>query len=381
MIIGVPKEIKNNENRVGITPAGVVAYKKGGHEVIIESSAGLGSGFTDQDYLDVGAQITKSTKEAWDVDMVIKVKEPIREEYKYFKENLILYTYLHLAPEPELTKALLESKVTGIAYETIQLDSGALPLLTPMSEVAGRMSVQIGAHFLENSKGGKGVLLGGIPGVAPGNVVIVGAGVVGTNAAKMAVGLGANVTILDVNITRLSQIDDMFQGRVRTLASNTYNIAETVKTADLLIGAVLIPGSRAPQLVSKEMIQTMQKGSVVVDVAVDQGGSIETIDRITTHSNPTYEVYGVVHYAVANMPGACARTSTMGLSNVTVPYGLQIANKGYRQAALDNPILAKGINVVNGKIVYKAVADAHGLPYTDLQVELAADSTSALAVK
>ncbi|UPW81713.1 alanine dehydrogenase [Lysinibacillus sp. Ag94] len=381
MIIGVPKEIKNNENRVGITPAGVVAYKKGGHEVIIESSAGLGSGFTDQDYLDVGAQITKSTKEAWDVDMVIKVKEPIQEEYKYFKENLILYTYLHLAPEPELTRALLESKVTGIAYETIQLDSGALPLLTPMSEVAGRMSVQIGAQFLENSKGGKGVLLGGIPGVAPGNVVIVGAGVVGTNAAKMAVGLGANVTILDVNITRLSQIDDMFQGRVRTLASNTYNIAEAVKTADLLIGAVLIPGSRAPQLVSKEMIQTMQKGSVVVDVAVDQGGSIETIDRITTHSNPTYEVYGVVHYAVANMPGACARTSTMGLSNVTVPYGLQIANKGYRQAALDNPALAKGINVVNGKIVYKAVADAHGLPYTDLQVELAADSTSALAVK
>ena len=229
MIIGIPKEIKNNENRVGITPAGVVAYKKGGHEVIIESSAGLGSGFTDQDYLDVGAQITKSTKEAWDVDMVIKVKEPIQEEYKYFKENLILYTYLHLAPEPELTKALLDSKVTGIAYETIQLDSGALPLLTPMSEVAGRMSVQIGAQFLENSKGGKGVLLGGIPGVAPGNVVIVGAGVVGTNAAKMAVGLGANVTILDVNITRLSQIDDMFQGRVRTLASNTYNIAEAVK--------------------------------------------------------------------------------------------------------------------------------------------------------
>lgn len=381
MIIGVPKEIKNNENRVGITPAGVVAYKNGGHEVIIESSAGVGSGFTDQDYLDVGAQITKSTKEAWDVDMVIKVKEPIQEEYKYFKENLILYTYLHLAPEPELTKALLESKVTGIAYETIQLDTGALPLLTPMSEVAGRMSVQIGAQFLENSKGGKGVLLGGIPGVGSGNVVIVGAGVVGTNAAKMAVGLGANVTMLDVNMTRLSQIDDMFQGRVRTLASNAYNIAEAVKTADLLIGAVLIPGSRAPQLVSKEMIQTMQEGSVVVDVAVDQGGSIETIDRITTHSNPTYEVYGVVHYAVANMPGAVARTSTMGLSNVTVPYGLQIANKGYRQAALDNPVLAKGINVVNGKIVYKAVADAHGLPYTDLQVELAADSTPALAVK
>lgn len=381
MKIGVPKEIKNNENRVGITPAGVVAYKNGGHDVIIESGAGLGSGFTDQDYLDVGAQITKSAKEAWDVDMVIKVKEPIQEEYKYFKENQILYTYLHLAAEPELTNALLESKVTGIAYETIQLDTGALPLLTPMSEVAGRMSVQIGAQFLENSKGGKGVLLGGIPGVGSGNVVIVGAGVVGTNAAKMAVGLGANVTMLDVNMTRLSQIDDMFQGRVRTLASNAYNIAEAVKTADLLIGAVLIPGSRAPQLVSKEMIQTMQEGSVVVDVAVDQGGSIETIDRITTHSNPTYKVYGVVHYAVANMPGAVARTSTMGLSNVTVPYGLQIANKGYRQAAIDNPVLAKGINVVNGKTVYKAVADAHGLPYTDLQVELAADLTPVLAVK
>lgn len=381
MKIGVPKEIKNNENRVGITPAGVVAYKNSGHDVIIESGAGLGSGFTDQDYLDVGAQITKSAKEAWDVDMVIKVKEPIQEEYKYFKENQILYTYLHLAAEPELTNALLESKVTGIAYETIQLDTGALPLLTPMSEVAGRMSVQIGAQFLENSKGGKGVLLGGIPGVGSGNVVIVGAGVVGTNAAKMAVGLGANVTMLDVNMTRLSQIDDMFQGRVRTLASNAYNIAEAVKTADLLIGAVLIPGSRAPQLVSKEMIQTMQEGSVVVDVAVDQGGSIETIDRITTHSNPTYKVYGVVHYAVANMPGAVARTSTMGLSNVTVPYGLQIANKGYRQAAIDNPVLAKGINVVNGKAVYKAVADAHGLPYTDLQVELAADLTPVLAVK
>ena len=366
MIIGIPKEIKNNENRVGITPAGVAAFKKYGHEVWIETNAGLGSGFTDQDYSDVGACIVSTAKEAWSAEMVIKVKEPLPEEYKFFYEGLILYTYLHLAPEPELTKALVEKKVTAIAYETIQLDNRALPLLTPMSEVAGRMSIQIGAQFLEKPKGGKGVLLGGVPGVAPGEVVIIGGGIVGTNAAKMAVGMGANVTILDVNIDRLRQLDDMFEGRLKTLASNSYNIAESVKKADLLIGAVLIPGARAPQLVTKEMIQTMRPGSVVVDVAIDQGGSIETIDHITTHSNPTYEKYGVIHYAVANMPGAVARTSTMALTNVTIPYGVEIANKGYIQAALENKSLAKGINVIDGTVTYKAVAEAHGYLYVTI---------------
>ncbi|MCY7493661.1 alanine dehydrogenase [Bacillus safensis] len=366
MIIGVPKEIKNNENRVGITPAGVAAFKKHGHEVWIETNAGLGSGFTDQEYSDIGARIVSTAKEAWSAEMVIKVKEPLPVEYKFFHEGLILYTYLHLAPEPELTKALIEKNVTAIAYETIQLDNQALPLLTPMSEVAGRMSIQIGAQFLEKHKGGKGVLLGGVPGVTPGEVVIIGGGIVGTNAAKMAVGLGANVTILDVNVDRLRQLDDMFEGRLKTLASNSYNIAESVKKADLLVGAVLIPGTRAPRLVTKEMIQTMRPGSVVVDVAIDQGGSIETIEQTTTHSNPTYEKYGVIHYAVANMPGAVARTSTQALNNVTIPYGVEIANKGYIQAALDNKPLAKGINVVDGIVTYQAVAEAHGYSHVSI---------------
>lgn len=366
MIIGVPKEIKNNENRVGMTPASVVVFKNNGHEVLIETGAGLGSGFTNEDYIAAGAKIASSAKEAWSADMVIKVKEPLPEEYGYFREGLILYTYLHLAPEPELTKALVDKKVVAIAYETIQLDNRSLPLLTPMSEVAGRMSVQIGAQFLEKSKGGKGVLLGGVPGVAPAEVVIVGGGIVGTNAAKMAVGLGANVTLLDISADRLRQLDDQFQGRLNTLMSNSYNIAEAVKKADLLVGAVLIPGARAPRLVTEEMVKSMQPGAVIVDVAIDQGGSIETIDRITTHSEPTYEKHGVLHYAVANMPGAVARTSTMALTNVTIPYGVQIANKGYRQAALDNQALAKGINVVDGKVTFKAVAEAHGYTYVSI---------------
>lgn len=374
MIIGVPKEIKNNENRVGITPAGVIAFRKNGHEVWVETNAGLGSGFTDQDFIEAGAIITSTAKVAWDADMVIKVKEPLAEEYEFFHEGLILYTYLHLAPEPQLTTALVDNKVIAIAYETIQLDNGSLPLLMPMSEVAGRMSIQIGAQFLENSKGGKGVLLGGVPGVSPANVVIIGGGIVGTNAAKMAIGLGANVTILDVNTDRLRQLDDMFTGRLKTLVSNSYNITESVKTADLLVGAVLVPGARAPQLVTEEMIKTMQPGSVVVDVAIDQGGSIETIDHITTHSDPTYVKHGVVHYAVANMPGAVARTSTIALTNVTIPYGVQIANKGYKQAALDNKALAKGINVVNGTVTYKAVAEAHGYPLISLSSVLSKQS-------
>jgi alanine dehydrogenase len=366
MIIGVPKEIKNNENRVAITPAGVAALVHAGHEVLVEKGAGIGSGFNDQEYVQEGAKIVDSAKEAWAADMVMKVKEPLEQEFQYFREGLVLFTYLHLAPEPALTKALVDNKVTAIAYETIQLDNGALPLLTPMSEVAGRMSVQIGAQFLEKSKGGKGVLLAGVPGVEAGRVTIVGGGIVGTNAAKIALGMGAKVTLLDINPDRLRYLDEIFQGRVQTLMSNRYNIAKAVKEADLLVGAVLIPGARAPRLVTEDMVKQMEPGSVIVDVAIDQGGSIETIDRVTTHSDPTYVKHGVVHYAVANMPGAVARTSTIALTNVTVPYAVQIANKGYRQAALDSRPLARGINVVDGKVTYKAVADALGYTYVDV---------------
>ncbi|MEJ8547822.1 alanine dehydrogenase [Brevibacillus borstelensis] len=367
MIVGIPKEIKNNENRVAITPAGVAALVQNGHTVRIENSAGLGSGFTNEDYTAVGAEIVATAAEAWAADMVMKVKEPLPSEYGFFREGQILFTYLHLAPEPELTRALVEKKVVAIAYETIQLDNGALPLLMPMSEVAGRMSVQIGAQFLEKPYGGKGVLLGGVPGVPKGEVVVIGGGIVGTNAAKMALGLGANVTIIDVSADRLRQLDDLFQGRVQTLMSNSFNIANAVKKADLLVGAVLIPGARAPRLVTEDMVKTMAPGSVIVDVAIDQGGSIETCDRISTHDNPTYEKHGVIHYSVANMPGAVARTSTLALTNVTVPYAVQLANKGYRQAILENRPLSKGVNVIDGKITYKAVAEAHNLPYVALE--------------
>ncbi|OXM83632.1 alanine dehydrogenase [Paenibacillus rigui] len=366
MIIGVPKEIKNNEHRVGLTPSTAASFHQAGHEVWVETNAGYGIGFTDQDYLGAGARIVSSAREAWSADMVVKVKEPLPEEYGYFREGLILYTYLHLAPELKLTRALVDSKVTAIAYETIQLDNGSLPLLMPMSEVAGRMSIQIGAHFLERAHGGKGVLLSGVPGVEPAKVAIIGGGIVGTNAAKMAVGLGADVRIVDINADRLRQLDDLFQGRVKTVMSNPYNIMEAVRQADLVIGAILIPGARAPRLVTEAMVKQMSPGSVIVDVAIDQGGSIETIDRITTHDQPTYEKHGVVHYAVANMPGAVARTSTLALTNVTVPYGLQIANKGFRQAALDNKALAKGINVICGQVACKAVAEAHAYAHTDI---------------
>lgn len=367
MIVGVPKEIKNNENRVAITSAGIDALISAGHKVIIETDAGVGSGFTDGEYADHGAEILDTAKEVWSkADMIMKVKEPLAPEYEYFRENLILFTYLHLAPELELTKALMEKKVTAIAYETIQLDNGALPLLTPMSEVAGRMSVQIGAQFLEKPHGGKGVLLGGVPGVPAGNVVIIGGGVVGTNAAKMAIGLGANVTLLDVNPERLRQLDDIFAGRLNTVMSNAYNIREAVRKTDLLIGAVLIPGRRAPRLVTEDMVAEMETGSVIVDVAIDQGGSIETIDRVTTHSDPTYEKYGVVHYSVANMPGAVPRTSTIGLTNVTIPYSVQIATLGAEKAIASNRPLAKGVNVMKGQITYEAVAESLQLPYTPL---------------
>lgn len=368
MIIGVPKEIKNNENRVGLTPAGVMAFKKAGHRVLVQKGAGLGSGITDDEYIAVGAEMIDDAKTVWDTaEMIIKVKEPIEPEYDLFHEGLILYTYLHLAPEPVLTRKLMEKKVVSIAYETVQLDDGTLPLLAPMSEVAGRLATQIGAYFLLKYNGGRGVLLGGVPGVEPGEVVIVGGGTVGTNAAKMAVGLGARVTILDVSAKRLAYLDDIFGGRVTTLASNPYNVANAVKKADLLIGAVLIPGAKTPKIVTEDMVKSMKPGSVIVDVAIDQGGSVETIDRVTTHSNPTYEKYGVIHYAVANMPGSVARTSTFALTNATLKYGLDIANKGWERAVREDRALAKGVNVVNGKVTYKAVADALNLEYVPLE--------------
>ncbi len=371
MRIGVPREIKNNENRVAMTPAGVVNLVGFGHEVYIEKDAGVGSGFMDEQYTAAGAKIVDTAAEAWSMDMVMKVKEPLPSEYNYFREGLILFTYLHLAPEPELTRALIEKKVVGIAYETVQTPNGALPLLTPMSEVAGRMATQLGAQFLEKTKGGKGILLGGIPGVRRGKVSVIGGGVAGTNAAKMAIGLGADVTILDLNPERLRQLDDIFGRDVQTLMSNPLNIAQAVKESDLIIGAVLIPGAKAPKLVSEEMIQSMSPGSVVVDIAIDQGGIFETTDRITTHDDPTYVKHDVVHYAVANMPGAVPRTSTIGLTNVTVPYAVQIANKGYKQACLDNPALLKGINTIDGYVTYEAVAQAHELAYEDAHTLLA----------
>lgn len=365
MRIGVPKEIKNNENRVALTPAGVGTLTNAGHEVFVETNAGEGSGFSDELYKEAGATIVSTAKEAWSQEMVMKVKEPLPEEYQYFYEGQILFTYLHLAAEPELTKALVDKKVVAIAYETVQLDNRSLPLLTPMSEVAGRMAAQIGAQFLEKSKGGKGILLSGIPGVERGKVTIIGGGVVGTNAAKVAVGLGANVTVIDLSSERLRELDDIFGNQINTVMSNPMNIEQAVKESDLVIGAVLIPGAKAPKLVTEEMVKQMSPGSVVIDVAVDQGGIFETVDRITTHDNPTYEKHGVLHYAVPNIPGAVPRTATIGLTNVTVPYALQIANKGYRQAGKDNPHLLKGFNTLDGYVVYKAVADAHGLEYKD----------------
>ncbi|MBG9723001.1 alanine dehydrogenase [Bacillus mycoides] len=365
MRIGIPTEIKNNENRVAMTPAGAVHLVQNGHEVFVQKGSGVGSGFTDKEYVQAGAKLVETAEEAWNQDMVMKVKEPVESEYGYFREGLILFTYLHLAPEPELTKALIDNKVVSIAYETVQLDNRSLPLLAPMSEVAGRMSAQIGAQFLEKNKGGKGILLAGVPGVKRGKVTIIGGGQAGTNAAKIAVGLGADVTIIDLSAERLRQLDDIFGNQVKTLMSNPYNIAEAVRESDLVIGAVLIPGAKAPKLVTEEMIQSMEPGSVVVDIAIDQGGIFETTDRITTHDNPTYEKHGVVHYAVANMPGAVPRTSTLALTNVTVPYAVQIANKGYKEACLGNTALLKGINTLDGYVTFEAVAEAHSLQYAD----------------
>ncbi|MGG2972528.1 alanine dehydrogenase [Geobacillus stearothermophilus] len=363
MIIGVPKEIKNNENRVAITPAGVLSFVQAGHTVLIEKEAGVGSGFSNNDYARAGAQIIEQAEDVWaQADMVMKVKEPLPSEYRFFRPGLVLFTYLHLAADPELTRALKESGVIAIAYETVQVGR-TLPLLTPMSEVAGRMAAQIGAQFLEKPYGGKGILLGGVPGVARGKVVIIGGGVVGTNAAKVAVGLGADVTIIDLNADRLRELDDIFGNQITTLMSNPMNIAEAVAEADLVIGAVLIPGARAPKLVTEDMVKAMKPGSVIVDVAIDQGGIVETSDHVTTHDDPTYVKHGVVHYAVANMPGAVPRTSTIALTNVTMPYALQIANKGVIQAITDNPALELGVNVANGEITYEAVARDLGYRY------------------
>ncbi len=370
MIIGVPKEIKNNENRVAITPAGVMSFIKSGHEVFIETNAGVGSGFTDEAFVEAGAKILDGAAEVWEkADMVMKVKEPLPSEYEYFKEGLILFTYLHLAAEPELAKALTSKGVIAIAYETVEVNR-TLPLLTPMSEVAGRMASQIGAQFLQKNNGGKGILLGGIPGVKRGKVTVIGGGVVGTNAAKIAMGLGANVTIIDLSPERLRQLDDIFGNEIQTLMSNPLNIAEAVAESDLVIGAVLIPGAKAPKLVTEEMIKTMSPGSVVVDVAIDQGGIFETVDRITTHSDPTYDKHGVVHYAVANMPGAVPRTSTIGLTNVTIPYALQIANKGVYNAVIENKSLELGVNVANGSITYEVVAKDLGYDYVPVSEAL-----------
>ncbi|MEN1968728.1 alanine dehydrogenase [Lentibacillus sp. N15] len=366
MRIGIPKEIKNNENRVAMSPSGVVTLKNAGHEVYVETDAGMGSGFTDEAYKQAGAIITSTAKEVWEKEMVMKVKEPLPDEYKYFYEGLILFTYLHLAAEPELTKALIDKKVVGIAYETVQLDDRSLPLLAPMSEVAGYMATQIGAQYLEKTNGGKGVLLAGIPGVKRGKVTVIGGGVVGTNAAKIALGLGAEVSILELNPARLRQLNDLFGSSVNTIMSNSLNIHEEVADADLVIGSVLIPGAKAPVLVTEDMVKAMPNGSVIVDVAIDQGGNVETSDRITSHDDPTFTKHGVVHYTVPNIPGAVPRTGTLGLTNVTVPYALQIANKGYKQACLDNSALLKGLNTLDGNVTFKGVAESHQLPYQDV---------------
>ena len=365
MKIGVPKEIKPQENRVALTPAGVDAFVQAGHKVFIETNAGAGSGFADEEYAKRGAEILKTPKEVFDTaDMILKVKEPLAAEYSLLKKDQILFTYLHIAPNPELTQVLLDTEVIGIAYETVQLANGGLPLLAPMSEVAGRMSIQIGARLLESINGGRGILLGGVSGVEKAKVTIIGGGVVGINAAKIAVGMGAQVTVIDISSARLAYIDDIFGGHVSTLISNSYNIENAVRESDLVVGAVLIPGAKAPKLVKEYMVKQMKAGSVLVDVAIDQGGSIETIDRITTHSDPFYMKHGVVHYSVANMPGAVPRTSTFALTNATLPYALKIAEFGAEAAMKADAALMNGLNVYKGALTYEPVAQAQGLGYT-----------------
>jgi alanine dehydrogenase len=362
MLIGLPKEIKDSENRVGLTPATVHTLTRRGHQVLVQTGAGVSSSLLDEEYQSAGAKIVPYAEDAWAADLVIKVKEPVATEYQYLRTDLLLFTYLHLASDKPLTDALLTSGTTGIAYETVQTEDGSLPLLTPMSEVAGRMATQAGATYLQKSHGGRGILIGGVPGVAPANVVILGGGIVGTNAARVAVGLGAQVTVLDISHTRLKYLDDIYRGQLQTRISNESTIEELLDTADLVIGAILIPGGRAPWLITRAMLPTMRKGSVIVDVAVDQGGCVETT-RPTTHSNPTYEIDGVVHYCVANMPGAVPRTSTFALNNQTASYVLSLANDGL-DAIRKDPALQYGLNTYRGAVTYTAVAAAYDLKYT-----------------
>ncbi|MFN2397832.1 MAG: alanine dehydrogenase [Gemmatimonadaceae bacterium] len=371
MIIGIPKEIKTNENRVALVPAGAEAFVAHGHTVIVEKGAGEGSGFTDLLYTNAGARIGADADAVWrEADMIMKVKEPIKPEWSCMRSGQTIFTYFHFAADETLTRAHLDSGATCIAYETVQLPTGELPLLTPMSEVAGRMAVQEGAKYLERLHGGRGLLLGGVPGVAPGKVVILGGGVVGTNAAKMAAGLGAQVVILDLSLERLRYLSDVMPANVTLVHSNRYVIREHIATADLVIGAVLVTGAKAPRLIRREDLKNMQPGSVIVDVAIDQGGCVETI-KATTHENPVYVVDGVIHYGVANMPGGVPRTSTLALTNATFPYAQQLANKGWKKALRDNAALAKGLNIVGGKVVYPAVAEAFGLPSEPLEPHLA----------
>ena len=363
MIVGIPKEIKADEYRVSMTPAGAHELIIRGHKVLLEDKAGEGSGITNQNYLDQGAQVVSRQEVFSQSDMIVKVKEPLPEEYGLLNEGQILYTYLHLAPAPELTRALMDRKIVGIAYETVQLPDRSLPLLIPMSEVAGRMAIHEGAKYLERENGGRGILLGGVPGVDPGHIVIIGGGIVGANAAKMAIGTGAQVTLLDISLQRLRYLDDIYGSRLKTLMSNRFNLLESLLTADLVIGAVLIPGAMAPRLITRDMLLPMQKGSVVVDVGIDQGGILET-SHPTTHSDPIFEVEGVIHYCVANMPGALARTSTFALTNATFPYALDLAEKGYKKALKEDASLRAGLNVCLGAITHPEVAKAQGKEFS-----------------
>jgi len=370
MIIGVPKEVKDHESRVGLVPSGVTALLEAGHRVLVQTGAGAASSLTDQEYQDAGAEILASAAEVWSQsDLVVKVKEPQPSEYELLRPGLLLFTYLHLAPLPELTETLLQKRVTAVAYETIREADHSLPLLTPMSEVAGRMAVQVGAQYLEAPNGGRGILLGGVPGVAPANVTILGGGVVGHNAAKIAVGLGAHVTIIDKNLNRLRELDDIYSSAIVTLASNVYTVRESLRLADLVIGAVLIPGAAAPRIVRRSMIAAMKKGSVIVDVAIDQGGCLET-SRPTTHTDPVYYVDGVLHYCVSNMPAAVPHTSTFGLTNATFPYLLDLANKGLKRACEENDAIRQGVNTYQGSITYRAVAESQDRPWKELSAVL-----------
>jgi len=366
MVIGVPKEIKDHETRVGLVPSGVTALREAGHEVLVEAGAGEGSSIPDREYMQAGAAVLQRAGDVWrNADLVVKVKEPQPAEYGYFRPGLILFTYLHLAPLRELTEALLSTRVNAVAYETILENDGSLPLLTPMSEVAGRMAIQVGAQYLERPNGGRGILLGGVPGVAPANVVILGGGVVGLNAAKIAVGMGAHVTIIERNLNRLRHLDDIFNSQVVTLASNSWTISENTKTADLVIGSVLIPGASAPKLVRREMLATMKRGAVIVDVAIDQGGCFET-SRPTTHTEPVYFVEGVLHYCVSNMPAAVPHTSTFALTNATFPYLLELANQGLELACASHPALCAGVNTYQGYVTHSGVAESQGRQWREL---------------